>query len=107
MAKISYELNDGSRQTLEIETGTSVRNAALDHGVPGIDGECGGFLNCATCHVYVDEPWIDRLTPMDEVEDELLDGAAAPRLHTSRLSCQLVVSEDWDGLLVRMPESQY
>ena len=107
MAEITYRLVDGSARTLSIEAGTSVRDAALDQNIPGIDGECGGYLNCATCHVYVDGAWYGRLPAPSELEDELLDGAAAPRLPTSRLSCQLVVVPEWDGLVVQLPESQY
>jgi ferredoxin, 2Fe-2S len=107
MAKITYLLTDGSAQSLDVPTGTSVRDAALADGLPGIEGECGGFLNCATCHVYLDEEWVDRLPAAEELEDELLEGTAAERQPTSRLSCQLVVDDSWDGLTVQMPESQY
>ena len=107
MPKITYLLTDGTAQSLDVTIGTSVRDAALDDALAGIEGECGGFLNCATCHVYVDDAWAGRLPPPEELEDELLDGTAAERLPTSRLSCQLVVTEDWDGLIVHVPESQY
>ena len=107
MAEITYRLTDGSARVVAIEAGTSVRDAALDQNIPGIDGECGGYMNCATCHVYVDPDWYDKLPDPSELEDELLEGAAAQRLPTSRLSCQLVVSDEWAGLVVQMPESQY
>jgi ferredoxin, 2Fe-2S len=107
MPKITYVLADSTAQPLDVPIGTSVRDAALDEGLVGIEGECGGFLNCATCHVYVDDTWAGRLPGADDLEDELLEGTAAERRPGSRLSCQLVVAEDWDGLIVHMPENQY
>ena len=84
---------------------------AVQNGVPGIIAECGGFLSCASCHVYVDDAWIDRVGraggPDDETEDEILDGAMAERQPGSRLSCQVTVTEELDGLLVRVSPEQF
>src|SRR4051794_19805030 len=107
MPTITYVLTDGTSRSLEVPVGTSVRDAALDDGLVGIEGECGGFLNCATCHVYLDGTWAGRLPGPEELEDELLDGTAAERRPSSRLSCQLVVAPEWDGLTVHMPANQY
>jgi 2Fe-2S ferredoxin len=107
MPKINYVLTDGTTRILDVDTGTSVRDAAIDENVPGIEGECGGQMNCATCHVYVDLDWVGRLADPAELEDEMLEGTAAERRPGSRLSCQLRVADDWDGLVVTVPESQY
>jgi 2Fe-2S ferredoxin len=107
MTKINFVLTDGSAQSLDVPVGTSIRDAALAESVPGIEGECGGFLNCATCHVYVDDGWLARIAPVDELEDEMLDSTAAERRPSSRLSCQLLVEPDWEGLTVEIPETQY
>ena len=80
--------------------------AATRHGLDGIVAECGGNAMCATCHVYVDAAWLARLPPMTDEEDALLDGTAAERRANSRLSCQLVVSPEMDGLIVYLPETQ-
>jgi 2Fe-2S ferredoxin len=80
--------------------------AAFNNSVEGIVAECGGHAMCATCHVYVDLDWLSRVPAMDEVEDELLDDAASPRSDRSRLSCQLVLTDDMDGIVVDIPESQ-
>jgi ferredoxin, 2Fe-2S len=80
--------------------------AATRHGVDGIVAECGGNAMCATCHVYVDESWIGRLTPMSADEDALLDGTAAERLSNSRLSCQIKLADALNGLVLRLPDKQ-
>jgi 2Fe-2S ferredoxin len=79
---------------------------AIHHNVRGIDAECGGSCSCATCHVYVADGFIERLTPPDDMESELLDGVAAERLPGSRLSCQIAMTAELDGLTVRIPRSQ-
>lgn len=106
MSKIIFLQPDGSEQTLEVANGTSVMQAAIANGVPGIVAECGGSAMCATCHVYVESTWLDQLPPMDAVEQEMLDSVADERLPESRLSCQLVVSPALDGLKVRLPRTQ-
>ena len=80
--------------------------AATSHGIDGILAECGGNAMCATCHVYVDESWLGRLPAMGSEEDALLDGAAAERRPTSRLSCQIKLTPELDGLVLRLPDRQ-
>jgi 2Fe-2S ferredoxin len=97
---------DGRSETLETRTGESAMLAATRHGIAEIVGECGGNAMCATCHVYVDDSWVDRLPAKSDDEDALLDGAAAERLATSRLSCQIKMTPDLDGLVLRLPDRQ-
>ena len=106
MAKVYFVSASGSEQSVEANEGSSLMQVALDHGIGGIVGECGGGCSCATCHVYVDADWFDRLGPASEIEQGLLDFAIEPR-PTSRLSCQIRISDSLDGLRVTMPESQY
>lgn len=87
--------------------GQTVMQVAMEAGIDGIAAECGGVLVCATCHVYVTEPWIDRLPPAGDDEGAMLDFAAAGRRAGSRLSCQIVVEPRLDGLTVELPERQY
>jgi ferredoxin, 2Fe-2S len=102
---ITFIHPDGRSERIEAKGG-SVMELAVSHGIDGIVAECGGNAMCATCHVYVDDRWIDRLAAMTEEEDALLDGAAAQRLPTSRLSCQIKVEPELDGLVLRLPERQ-
>jgi 2Fe-2S ferredoxin len=97
---------NGVQKAVEIEDGISLMEAARANGVVGIMGDCGGGCACATCHVYVDDTFIDRLPPPDDMESELLDGVAAERLPGSRLSCQIAMTAELDGLTVRIPRSQ-
>lgn len=106
MPTIHYILKDGSTRSVQAKAGASVMETAIQNNIRGIDAECGGSCSCATCHVYVDEAFIARLTPPDEMESELLDGVASERTPASRLSCQLAVTAELDGLTVRVPESQ-
>ncbi|MBL8387837.1 MAG: 2Fe-2S iron-sulfur cluster binding domain-containing protein [Hydrogenophaga sp.] len=106
MPTIHYILPDGSTRSVEAKPGANVMETAIHHNVRGIDAECGGSCSCATCHVYVDKAFIDRLTPPDEMENELLDAVAAGREAGSRLSCQIIVGAELDGLTVRVPASQ-
>lgn len=106
MPKLIYQIFGGETREVEVPDGTSVMEGAVRNGVPGIDGDCGGACACATCHVYVDEAFVDRLTPPDEMEDELLDGTASERAPNSRLSCQIPLTAELDGLTVRVPETQ-
>lgn len=95
----------GATRVIEASTGQSVMEAAVGQMVRGIVGECGGCCSCATCHVHVDEHWYGRLTPPDEMEQGMLEGAIEPG-PLSRLSCQIKVTEDLDGLIVRVPAGQ-
>jgi 2Fe-2S ferredoxin len=104
---ISFRRGDGTEEELDIEVGQSIRDAAIDEGIPGIEGECGGQLNCATCHIYVADEWLASMPELSELEDAMLDGTAAERTANSRLSCQLRVRPDWNGCIVDIPETQY
>lgn len=106
MPTIHYILKGGSQRSVEAKLGASVMETAIHHNVRGIDAECGGCCSCATCHVYVDEAYVDRLPSPDEMESELLDGVASGRQAGSRLGCQLIVTADLEGLTVRVPEAQ-
>jgi 2Fe-2S ferredoxin len=106
MPTIHYILKDGSTRSIEANPGASVMETAVHHNVRGIDAECGGSCSCATCHVYIDDAFVDRLLPADEMESELLEGTACERRHNSRLSCQIVVTPALDGLTVRVPARQ-
>jgi len=101
--KATWIQADGTSVTLDIAPGTSLMQAATAKGVPLIIGECGGSLSCATCHVVVDPAWADRAGPADGFEDQMLDIAEAPRQATSRLSCQIVMRGDLDGIVVHVP----
>lgn len=106
MPVVVYILKDGSERRVEVPADTSVMLGAIQNNVPGIEAECGGCCSCATCHVYVDESWMAKLPAKDGMEDELLSGVAAERKPTSRLSCQINMTADLDGLTVRIPEKQ-
>lgn len=105
MPKITYITADDSHYEVEAEVGTSVMENAVKNLVPGIEAECGGACSCATCHVYVDEAWADRLVAPEAMEEDMLDFAADVR-PTSRLSCQIRMTDDLDGLVVHIPERQ-
>jgi 2Fe-2S ferredoxin len=106
MPHITFLRPDGRSQTVEIASGTNVMQGATHHGIDEILAECGGNAMCASCHVYVDEGQIDLLPPLTDDEDALLDGTAAERLPTSRLSCLIVVTPELDGLTLRLPDRQ-
>src|SRR5437868_6707841 len=105
MPRVTYIAQDGKETTLDIAVGTSVMQAAVFNGVDGIVAECGGSCMCATCHVYVQEDQLAKTPPMQPDEDAMLEGTASPRKPNSRLSCQLVVSPEMDGLVVHLPET--
>ncbi len=106
MPKITFIQPDGSQQTVEAPIGWSVMEAAVKHLVPGIDADCGGACACATCHVYVDPAWLAALPPKAEMEETMLDFAQAVAPN-SRLSCQVRVTSELDGLIVRVPVAQH
>lgn len=106
MATIVYVENDGAERTLTAEDGASVMFTAVQSGVDGIVGECGGVLSCATCHVYVDDAWAGRVGGPGDDEAEMLEVVAAPRRPTSRLSCQIKAGPELDGLIVHVPPEQ-
>ncbi|MHA4854854.1 2Fe-2S iron-sulfur cluster-binding protein [Rhodococcus sp. MSC1_016] len=107
MAKITFHHPDGQSDILDVEPGTSLMRAAVTQGIAGIVGECGGQAMCATCHVYVREPYLDVLPPIGEDEDEMLDCTAAERDGTrSRLGCQIEMTTDLEDIEVDLPDSQ-
>lgn len=106
MPKITYIAFDGTETTVDAKEGMSVMQTAVNNGVDGIVAECGGACSCATCHVYVDEEWFDKLPEAQSMEKEMLDFVMSPE-PTSRLSCQIKVTAELDGLVVNTPESQY
>ncbi len=106
MAKITYIEHDGTEHEVEAGSGTTVMNAALDNLVPGIDADCGGECSCATCHVMVDENWMAKVGSPSETEESMLD-LNPERQANSRLSCQIPVTDELNGLVVRLPEFQF
>ena len=105
MPKITYIDKDGTTRTAEAEIGSTVMETAIRNNVPGIVAECGGACSCATCHVHVDEAWSAIVGPPSPMEEDMLDFASDVK-PTSRLSCQIKVTEALDGLIVRTPEQQ-
>ena len=105
MAKIIYKDYQGNSKTIEVENGLSVMEGAIQNDIPGIDADCGGGMACATCHVYVNEEWLDKLPEKEDGEEDMLDMAFEPK-QNSRLSCQLTVSNELDGLVVNIPSKQ-
>ena len=97
MVKITYNTHDNKTHTIDVQNGLSVMEGAVQNDIPGIDADCGGGMACATCHVYVKEEWLDKLPTKENGEEDMLDMAFEPKKN-SRLSCQLVVSDDLDGL---------
>jgi len=106
MAKITYVEHDGTEHAIDVKTGLTVMEGAVKNNIPGIDADCGGACACATCHVYVDEEWLAKTGSKSAMEDSMLDFAENVESN-SRLSCQIKVSDELDGLVVRMPESQH
>lgn len=106
MPMVTYVSTSGISRNIEVPSGMSVMQAALNYKVAGILGECGGNCMCATCHVYVDPAWLAKLLPIAEDENAMLDSTASPRLANSRLSCQLRVTKELDGLIVKTPPTQ-
>ena len=105
MAKITYIEHNGTNHTIDVQNGLTVMEGAVQNNIPGIDADCGGSMACATCHVYVKEDWFDKINKKNEGEDDMLDQAYEPK-QNSRLSCQIIVSDNLDGLCVYMPEKQ-
>lgn len=106
MARITYVEHTGREHVIDVPTGLTVMEGARDNGVPGIEADCGGACACSTCHVYVDPEWVDRLPPKHPMEQDMLDFAWEPDELRSRLTCQLKVSDELDGLRVTIPEKQ-
>ena len=105
MPKITYISHKGKINTVEVPNGLSVMEGALQNNIEGIDADCGGSMACATCHVYVSENWLDKLEKTHDAEQDMLDMAYEPKKN-SRLSCQIIVSNDLEGLEVTTPIKQ-
>ena len=105
MPKITYIDQKGISQTFNVENGLTVMEGAVQNNVPGIDADCGGSMACATCHVYVEVSWFNRLPAAEDAEKDMIDMAYDPKKN-SRLSCQIIVSDEIDGLIVTTPEKQ-
>ena len=105
MPKITYIEHNGKTHVQEVSNGLSVMEGAVQNNIPGIDADCGGSCACATCHVYVDEKWFNKLPNKEDAEEDMLDMAYELK-PLSRLSCQLTVSDELDGLVVKMPSKQ-
>ena len=105
MAKINYITHSNETHSIEVQNGLTVMEGAVQNDIPGIDADCGGGMACATCHVYVKEEWLDKLPMKEDGEEDMLDMAFEPKKN-SRLSCQLVVSDELDGLTVDIPSKQ-
>jgi 2Fe-2S ferredoxin len=107
MPKVTYiESGTEKEHTVEVANGMSIMEGALKYAVPGLEGDCGGACACATCHVYVDEAWVEKAGPRDELEADMLDFAFDVN-DRSRLGCQIKMSDELDGLIIKMPERQY
>ena len=105
MPKIIYITHYNQNHSIDVQNGLTVMEGAVQNDIPGIDADCGGGMACATCHVYVKEEWLDKLPKKEDGEEDMLDMAFEPK-QNSRLSCQLVVSDSLDGLVVNIPSKQ-
>lgn len=106
MPTIIFVHPDGTKQDVAVTAGKRIMQSAIANDIDGIVGECGGQVMCATCHVYLDQAWADRVPPITEEEDEMLEGTASTRTSESRLSCQIPVTDELDGIVVRLPAEQ-
>ena len=105
MAKITYHTHDNKTHTIDVQKGLTVMEGAIQNDIPGIDADCGGGMACATCHVYVEDSWFNKIPKAEEAEQDMIDMAYKPKKN-SRLSCQIVVSDEISGLIVTTPEKQ-
>ncbi len=105
MPKITYIDSTGSQKTIDVANGLSVMEGAVQNNIPGIDADCGGGMACATCHVYVKEEWFNKLPKIEDAEEDMIDMAFEPKKN-SRLSCQIIVTDELDGLVVTTPSKQ-
>ena len=105
MPKITYIEHNGKSHTIDVANGLSVMEGAVQNNIPGIDADCGGGMACATCHVYVKEEWFDKLPKKEDGEEDMIDMAYEPNKF-SRLSCQLTISDELEGLVVKLPAKQ-
>ena len=105
MPKITYIEHNGKKHTIDVANGLSIMEGAIQNNIPGIDADCGGAMACATCHVYVKEEWFNNLPQKEQGEEDMLDMAFEPKKN-SRLSCQILVSEELNGLVLNLPKKQ-
>ncbi len=105
MPKITYKDFQGGSKTIVVENGLSVMEGAIQNDITGIDADCGGSMACATCHVYVEEKWLSKLPKAEDAEVDMIDMAFEPKKN-SRLSCQIIINDELDGLEVTTPEKQ-
>ena len=105
MSKITYIEHNGKSHSINVQNGLTVMEGAIQNNIPGIDADCGGSMACATCHVYVKEEWFNKLPKKEDGEEDMLDMAFEPKSN-SRLSCQITVSDELDGLVVSIPSKQ-
>jgi len=105
MPKITYIDKLNNSKTIDVDNGLSVMEGAIQNSIPGIDADCGGSMACATCHVYIEEKWLDKIPKAEDAETDMIDMAYEPKKN-SRLSCQIIVSDDLDGLIIKTPEKQ-
>ena len=105
MPKITYIEHNGKKHTIDVANGLSIMEGAVQNNIPGIDADCGGAMACATCHVYVKEEWFNNLPKKEQGEEDMLDMAFEPKKN-SRLSCQILVSKELDGIVVDLPKKQ-
>jgi len=105
MTKIIYITHDNKNHTIDVQNGLTVMEGAVQNDIPGIDADCGGGMACATCHVYVNDEWFDKLPSKEDGEEDMLDMAFEPKKN-SRLSCQITVSDKLEGLTVNIPSKQ-
>lgn len=106
MTKITYIEHSGTEHVVDVTNGLTVMEGARDNNIPGIEADCGGACACSTCHVYIDGEWVSKLPEKDDMEADMLDFAWQPDAEKSRLTCQIKVTDDLEGLIVRMPEKQ-
>ena len=107
MAKIKFIEHNGTEHDVEADNGLSIMQAAVNNGIPGIVAECGGACSCATCHVQLDKEWYEKTEAASDMENEMLEFAMGFVENSSRLSCQIKISDELDGIVIRTPESQY
>ena len=105
MTKINYITHDNQTYSVDVQNGLTAMEGAVQNDIPGIDADCGGGMACATCHVYVNDEWFDKLPPKEDGEEDMLDMAFEPNKN-SRLSCQIIISDELDGLVINIPEKQ-
>ena len=105
MTKITYITHDDKSFSIDVQNGLSVMEGAVQNDIPGIDADCGGGMACATCHVYINNEWFNKLPPKENGEEDMLDMAFEPKKN-SRLSCQIIVSDELEGLIVKIPSKQ-